>query len=156
MDDYSDEYLGWLNDEEVLRYRKPKSFPTNRDEALEFLSNCNNKITICLGIFRKDDNRHIGNISLNNIQWTHRSCELSILIGDKSSWGKGYGKEAISTITNHAFNSMGMHRVWAESANPAFIKSVVGLGWVKEGIKREAFLLDGKFVDFECYSLIDK
>jgi RimJ/RimL family protein N-acetyltransferase len=30
------------------------------------------------------------------------------------------------------------------------------LGWTQEGIKREAFLLDGSFIDFICWSVLDR
>ena len=49
---------------------------------------------------------------------------------------------------------MGLERVWAESPNPAFNGAVRSLGWTREGVKREAFLLDGNRVDIECWAVL--
>ena len=49
---------------------------------------------------------------------------------------------------------MRLHRIWAESPNPAFNSAVKALGWSHEGTKRQTFLLDGQLVDVECWGLL--
>jgi RimJ/RimL family protein N-acetyltransferase len=110
---------------------------------------------LVLTIRTRQDNQHVGNISLNSILWVHRTAELAIMIGAKEVWGRGYGTEAINLLTCHAFASMGMHRVWAESPNPAFNATMQKLGWRHEGTKREGFLIDGQHVDFQCWGLLE-
>jgi RimJ/RimL family protein N-acetyltransferase len=77
-----------------------------------------------------------------------------MMIGAKDLWGQKLGQETIAAVVRHAFLSMGLHRVWAESPNPAFNSSVRSLGWTHEGTKRQAFLLDGTFHDIECWSIL--
>lgn len=153
--DASPDYLAWLNDQEVLRYRAPKAFPTTMRELEAWIDALPERGDLVLAIRPRDDDRHIGNIALNSIQWVHRSAELSVMIGAKDVWGEGYGGEAIALLTDHAFDRMGLHRVWAESPNPAFNTAVARLGWIEEGAKRDAFLLDGSFVDIACWSILD-
>lgn len=153
-DDASNSYLGWLNDPDVLRYRAPKAFPSSMDDLKRWLSSIGDRGDLHLAICEKATGRHVGNVSLNSIQWVHRSAELSIMIGAKDVWGKGYAKEAMERLVRHGFEGMGLHRIWAESPNPAFNKAVAALGWTREGTKREAFLLDGRYVDFECWSIL--
>jgi [ribosomal protein S5]-alanine N-acetyltransferase len=153
-DDASDEYLAWLNDPEVLRYRGPKAFPSTFDDLRRYLSGISTRGDLALAIRLRDGGRHIGNVTLNSILWVHRSAELSMMIGARDVWGQRLGKEAIAAVTRHAFLSMGLHRVWAESPNPAFNASVRALGWTREGTKREAFLVDGKYYDVECWSIL--
>jgi len=152
--DASAEYLAWLNDPEVLRYRGAKAYPTTFAQLESWIDSLPARGDLVLAIRTRENRRHIGNISLNTILWSHRSAELSIMIGAKEAWGKGYGTEAIMLLTAHAFSAMGLHRLWAESPNPAFNAAMKKLDWVHEGIKREAFLLDGTFVAFECWSLL--
>ncbi len=152
--DATDDYLSWLNDPAVLRYRAPKAYPTTRAQLKAWIESLPSRGDVVLAIRMKDGDRHIGNISLNTIQWVHRSAELSIMIGAKDVWGKGIGTEAIGLLTEHGFNSMGMNRLWAESPNPGFNKAMKKLGWVREGVKRQAFLLDGGYTDFVCWSLL--
>ena len=77
-------------------------------------------LAICL----RENDLHVGNISLNSVQWVHRHAELSIMVGDKSQWGNGIGTEAIGILTGHGFKSMGLNRIWTESPNPGFNKAV--------------------------------
>lgn len=152
--DASPEYLAWLNDADVLRYRAPKAFPTTEAGLRSYIDSINDRGDLVLAIRTLDDERHIGNVALNSILWVHRSAELSIMIGARDTWSRGYGREVMSAVVDHAFSAMGLHRVWAESPNPAFNRAVSSLGWTHEGTKRDAFLLDGRFVDMECYAIL--
>jgi RimJ/RimL family protein N-acetyltransferase len=153
-EDATESYLGWLNDPEVLRFRGPKAFPSSMADLRRYLDSAPDRGDLHLAVCERVGERHIGNVSLNNILWVHRSAELSIMLGARDAWGKGYGGEAMALLADHAFRSMGLNRVWAESPNPAFNAAVRRLGWTHEGTKREAFLLDGRFVDIECFAIL--
>ncbi len=152
--DLNETYLGWLNDPEVLRFSGRKGTKSTMESLQKFYQDSLTSSDLILAICLKPSQKHIGNISLNSIKKLHRSAELSIMVGDKSQWGQGVGGEAIKVLTDHAFKVLKLHRVWAESPNPGFNKAVSRLGWQKEGVKREAFELDGRMVDFECYSIL--
>jgi ribosomal-protein-alanine N-acetyltransferase len=154
--DVSQEYLSWLNDADVLRYRAPKSFPTTLAQLEEWVESIPARGELVLSVRTRIDGRHVGNVSLGTILWPHRSAELAIMIGAKDIWGKGYGAEAITLLTAHAFNTMGLHRLSAISPNPAFNAAMRKLGWTQEGIRREAFFVDGGFVDHEMWGLLDR
>ena len=152
--DVSEDYLAWLNDPAVLRHRAPKAYPSTLAELKRYIESIPARGDLVLAICDMETGRHVGNIALNTILWIHRSAELSIMIGAKDFWGRGMGKEAISLVTRHAFENMGLHRLWAESPNPAFNGAVKALSWTREGTKREAFLIDGRFADRECWSIL--
>jgi RimJ/RimL family protein N-acetyltransferase len=153
-EDASEEYLGWLNDPEVLKFRAPKAFPTTMESLKAYVAGIGARGDLTLAIRLRGSLRHVGNITLNSILWVHRSAELSVMIGARDVWGKGLGKEAIYGVTGHAFDSMGLYRLWAESPNPAFNGAVRALGWRHEGTKREAFLVDGRQTDVECWGML--
>ena len=152
--DISEHYLAWLNDPDVLRHRGPKAYPSTLAELKCYVESIPRRGDLVLAICERDSGRHIGNIALNTVLWIHRSAELSIMIGAKDVWGQGLGKEAIDLVTRHAFESMGLNRLWAESPNPAFNAAVKSLGWTHEGTKRQAFLIEGRFVDMNCWSML--
>lgn len=152
--DATRDYLTWLNDPEVLRHRAPKAFPTTMAQLRDWIDSLPGRGDLVLAIRLKRSDRHVGNIALNTILWPHRSAELSILIGARDVWGRGYGAEAITLLTAHGFAAMGLNRIWAESPNPAFNRTVSGLGWRKEGVKREALLVDGRLADVTCWSIL--
>lgn len=152
--DASDEYLGWLNDPMVLRHSGRKAFPSTRSDLERFLTNLSGSGDLVLAICDAQTRRHVGNLSINGIVWPFGSAELSIMIGAKDIWGRGFGRDAIALVTAHVFNSMGLRRLWAESPNPSFNAVMKDLNWVQEGVKRQAFLLDGHFVDMTCWGLL--
>ena len=63
-------------------------------------------------IFRKDNNRVIGDISVNLIDIYNRSGMLSITIHGEENRGKGFGKEAILLILKHAFIDINLESVY--------------------------------------------
>ena len=152
--DATRDYLAWLNDPEVLRYRAPKAFPTTMPQLRAWIASLPQRGDLVLAIRTKRGDRHIGNVALNTILWVHRSAELSIMLGAHGTRGRGYGREAIALLTRHGFASMGLNRIWAESPNLAFKRAVESLGWRKEGVKREALLVDGKLQDVVCWSIL--
>ena len=147
----SPEYLSWLNGEEERRWRGPKAFPSIPSDIYTYISSARGYDRLILAI--EAEKKHVGNIALYPIDWIHRNAELSILIGAPHQ-KNGHGLRAIGLITKHAFESMGLYRLWAESPNPAFGKLMVRLKWTYEGMKRRAFLLDGGRVDVHCWGLL--
>ena len=144
LDDAGPVYLGWLNDPDVLRYRAPRQSAMTMDALREWIENIPERgdkvFAVCA------DGRHIGNIALNTI--VDGSAELSIMIGAKDVWGRGYGSEAIRLITHYGFDTLGLDRLWAESPNPAFNAAVRKLGWKQEAPRRN------EHFDLECWSKI--
>jgi RimJ/RimL family protein N-acetyltransferase len=149
-----EDYLSWLNDPETLRYSARKAFPEDEEGLRRYIAQARDKGDLHLAICERETDRHIGCVSLQTLNWVHRSASLAILLGAKDVWGKGYAKESIALVMGHAFLSMGIHRLYAESPNPAFNSAVKKLGWVHEGTRRKSLLIDGVFVDMELWGLL--
>ncbi len=64
-------------------------------------------------------------------------------------WGKGIISEAISIITNHAFNELGLERVEARvfEFNAASIRVLEKNGFKKEGVLRKRIFKNNNLVD---------
>lgn len=153
-DDNLDDYATWLNDKETTLYMGSGRFPSNNDSLKDYISSfINNKNGILLGIFLNTNAKHIGNITLHQIDWSNRFAEIGIIVGDKEVRGKGCAQEAISLIADHAFNRMNLRKVYAGMVhgNEASKKAFEAVGFKVEGILREHFYLNGKYLD--CYRL---
>lgn len=150
----SERWLSWLNDPVVLRYRGRKAFATTRAQLDAYAETAGAGGDLALAVIRKEDGLHVGNVTLNGILWPHGTAELSIMIGEKTCWGQGYGGEVVAGVTDHAFLSMGLRRLWAESPNPSFNRVMARQGWTREGVKRAAFLVDGAYADVVCWGLL--
>ena len=75
------------------------------------------------------EGKHIGNITLYDIDEKKNEAQLGILIGDRDYWDRGYGPDAIDTLVDYAFRSTSLARIylktldWNTRAQRAFGKS---------------------------------
>jgi RimJ/RimL family protein N-acetyltransferase len=77
------------------------------------------------------------------------SLRLAIAIGEKSYWGRGYGRDAVATLLDYAFRHRNAHKVWLEvlASNERAIRSYTRCGFVQEGRIRDNAWLDGSYAD---------
>ncbi|MFH1028995.1 MAG: GNAT family protein [Pseudomonadota bacterium] len=143
--DFNLKYFCWLNDPEVNRYSQRRPFPATWKSMTSYSQNLENNPHQGFVLAILADHEHIGNIALVNLQLVHRCAEIAILIGDKNYWNQGLAAEAIYLVSKHAFLEMNLHRVFAGTFNPAFMRCVEKLGWVREGEFRERIWSGGRY-----------
>jgi RimJ/RimL family protein N-acetyltransferase len=153
VDDINETYLSWLNDPVVNEFSRRLTITSTREDAVRFVESFK-KDEVLLGIFTKDQDQHIGNIQYGPVDWVSRYAEIRIMVGEKSVWGRGFGTEAIYIVTRYLFRELDLHRVEANTCNPAFERCVKKLGWSMEGRLRERFRLGDKNVDFLWFGLL--
>ena len=130
-------YLSWMNDPQITRFLEVR-FTGVKDlaELQAFVDSMNaSPNNYMFGIFRKDDDRHIGNIKLGPIIREHARSEIGYLIGDRSSWGKGYASEAIHRVARFGLDELGLAKIKAGCYEPN-VGSVKAL--LKAGFEHEA------------------
>src|SRR3989344_1191732 len=157
LEDVSDTYVGWLNDAEVCRYNSHHMYPNTRELAVEYVTRVRSqKNDLVLAVIAKDTKKHIGNISLQNMNPINRSAEFAILMGDKGSWGKGIGTEAAKLIVKHGFEQLNLHRIYCGTSeeNIAMQKLAASLGFKEEGRSRQETFKNGSFRDVIRYGLL--
>ncbi|MCF6194684.1 MAG: GNAT family N-acetyltransferase [Kangiellaceae bacterium] len=154
--DLTAEYLQWLNDEEVCKYNSHAIFPNNSSKMKKYFESLDQKNSVVLAIIHRAENRHIGNISLQSIDWVSRSAEFAILLGNKNFWGKGVAIEAANLIVNYGFERLNLHRIHCgtSSENIGMQKLASNLKMKEEGRRREAMYKNGKFVDMVNYGVL--
>lgn len=136
--DASREYCGWLNDPEVNKYLETKE-ATVEDLKQYIREKSQNPASLLLGIFLLDDDRHIGNIKLEPIDFRGGKATLGLMVGDKGSWGKGYGSEAVRLLADYAQKSLGIKEIdlCVKTGNKAAIKVYKKAGFFADSIKGE-------------------
>lgn len=149
-DDASNEYLSWLNDPEINEKLATGNFPSTLDSLRSYLSNAAaSSDIIMLAICDTATGVHIGNIKLDRFDWVSRTCELGIMIGDRSFWGKGYGEETCRLVLNYCFVTLNLRKVLLAvyENNPGAIKLYEKLGFVHEGRFRKHIYVRGTYLD---------
>lgn len=148
----------WRNDSEVTKNLGGNTFFVSSEREKKWIENAiyndqkNFRFAICLC----ETNKYIGNISLLNVNWINRDAEFSIVIGDKNEWNKGYGNEASIEILDYGFKHLNLHRIYLKvlSKNKRAIKLDEKIGFIKEGVLREAIFKNNQYHDLIIMSIL--
>src|SRR3989338_1237098 len=152
--DLKGNYFQWLNDPVVCQYNSHAVFPNTEkemEEYLEFTARAKNAVVFAVILKRGDV--HIGNISLQRIQWVDRTAEFAVLMGEKQYWGKGYASEAASLIVRYGFERLNLQRIHCGTSadNIVMQKLAKNLRMKPEGRRRRALYKNGHYVDLLEY-----
>lgn len=92
---------------------------------------------------------YIGHIRLHSLHSIDRRAALAIWIEDPEAQGKGLGTEAIALVLQHAFGTLGLHRVGIRvlAINLRAIRAYQACGFVLEGRERDTARLGGIWHD---------
>lgn len=90
----------------------------------------------------------VGEAVLNEWEEENASCNFRILIGPDGR-DRGLGTEAARLVLQHAFEALRLHRVSLEvyAFNPRAQRAYEKVGFVREGVRRDALRFDGRWVD---------
>lgn len=145
----------WVNDEEI-RNSLISDYISEMGTKQWLLNNA-------LSITRKDfficlrkNNTPIGFSSLKNIDYVNSKAEMTICIGEKDYWGKGFAIEARSLMLDYAFFDLGLNKIytinWVD--NYKIINMNQKLGFKIEGTLRKSKFFKGEFRDFVIMGLL--
>jgi RimJ/RimL family protein N-acetyltransferase len=143
---------------EVMRYWSTPPIP-DREAAVQLLRGIRDSLQrheiLKWGIATRTDNALIGTITLFNLSFTHRRCEIGYCLG-RDYWGKGYMHEALDTVLKHAFEVLNLHRIEADvdPRNQNSVRMLEKLGFQREGYLRERWQVGGEIQDAFFYGLL--
>jgi RimJ/RimL family protein N-acetyltransferase len=88
-----------------------------------------------LRVIETVDGRLLGWVELRDTNWRRRSGELRICLGDRSTWGMGYGSEALRLFLELAFARWGLDSVQLRVAtwNLRAVRAYERCGFRREG-----------------------
>lgn len=95
------------------------------------------------------ERRVIGSVRLWRISERNRSAMLTIFIGPREHWGRGYGTDALRLALHQAFGAMNLRRVELHvfDFNQRAIASYEKVGFHREGARRQALSRHGRYQD---------
>ena len=107
-------------------------------------------------VIKKND-RVIGEAGLLRMFPAWRTTDVSVIIGEKEEWGKGYGTEAILLLLDYAFRHLDFHRVaiGVVGFNERALHFWEKVGFRREGIQRDGYYYDDKYYDFVTMSILE-
>jgi RimJ/RimL family protein N-acetyltransferase len=140
----------WYADPEIARLARYQAAPMRPEEIERFFeARVLGASTMAMAIHEKTSNRLVGTCALSQLDGDNGSALYHITIGETDVWGQGFGTEATAMMLDHAFGTMGLHRIalfvfeFNERANRAYRRC----GFVIEGRSRESIWRDGRWWD---------
>ena len=158
LSDADGAYPSWLNNPEVCRYNSHGETLYTKEMAQSYIKSVmENPNTAVFAICLRADDRHVGNIALQQISLKNRNAELAILIGEPSVYGKGIGYEAGKLLMEYAFGTLKLHRLYCGThhENKGMRSLAEKLGMTQEGYRREALFKNGQFADIVEYGILN-
>ena len=156
-EDVTERYVGWLNDPQVNRFLETRFVTHTLESCRKFVSQMEqDPCSYLFGIFDKETLEHLGNVKLGFINPHHKKGQLSLLIGEKSIWGKGYATEAVRTITQWGFDELGLERIEAGcyethlASKHIFLK----IGYTVDGYFRSSVAFEGRRIGAFMLSIL--
>jgi RimJ/RimL family protein N-acetyltransferase len=145
-------------DPHVMRYWSTRPW-TGIEQAHEFIERSAAALragdALRLGVEQVDEARLIGRCILFGLANASRRAEVGYALA-ASTWGQGYMHEALTALLDHGFDALDLHRVEADidPRNAASARSLERLGFMREGLLRERWIVDGEVSDSALYGLL--
>ena len=139
----------WSNDFEVRRFMGPMR-PTSLESIEDMYASIRkDENQSYFTVYEKSELRPIGNAGLEGIDHAHGTAEFFIEIGDKESWGKGYGTEVTRLVLEYGFTCLGLHNInlWVFATHERGIRAYQRAGFRMAGRWRQAKRRAGRAYD---------
>jgi RimJ/RimL family protein N-acetyltransferase len=147
----------WQNDPEtrdlIMGFRGPVRLESTEDWIRNMTEqNLKSRAIFAIGL----GGEIAGIAQLQLIDWVLRTAMLGVYVGDRESRGGGIGEVAVSLILDYGFRALDMHRIGLEviASNERAKGLYERLGFVREGVIREAYQRGGRREDVEVWGLL--
>lgn len=150
--------LAIFSDQEVMKYWNTSAW-TSLEDANNFILESGETMermeSITLGITLKETGELIGKCLLFNFEPGSKRAEIGFGIG-RSHWGKGFVTEAGQALLTYGFDTLALRRFEAEidPQNISSGKTLERLGFVREGLLRQRWQINGLVSDSLLYGLL--
>lgn len=148
----------WYADPEIARLARYQDSPMRPEEIERFFTaRVVGTDALAMAVHEASTGRLIGTCAFSQLDGDNGSALFHITIGEADTWGKGYGTEATKLMMDHAFGTLGLHRVglFVFEFNERAIRAYERVGFVQEGRARQSIRRDGRWWDELAMSMLD-
>ena len=149
----------WYSDPEIARLARYQEAPMRPDEIERFFAaRVVGDDALAMAIHELATDRLVGTCAFSQLDGDNGSALYHITIGEKDAWGRGYGTEATQLMLDHAFGTLGLHRIalFVFEFNERAIRAYRRCGFVIEGRARESIYRDGRWWDELAMSVLER
>lgn len=156
--EYADLFLHWRQEEAARRYNPLRDL--GLQELRELLSQCRSDLTDLkeksdYRWFVKADGTLVGQVALYNVSLSMKTAEIGYTIAEAHQ-GKGFGGLAVKHLLRQAFAQTDLRRLFAfvHQGNLPSCRLLERLGFVREGLLREHYLINGEPANEVVFGLL--
>lgn len=152
-------YTRWFQDYEMRRYLSLVAAPATAEQEEAWYERAvkdHGKGSYTFAIRALADDRLLGNAGLQLMTAKDRWARFGIFLGERDTWGQGYGTDATRLILRYAFLELGLHRVELDvySFNPRGVRAYEKAGFRREATRREALYREGQYHDIHVMGIL--
>ena len=152
---------GWTHDPEYLRLLSAAPVrPLSPAQVKKQYQDIEKNTSSCFhfALRPKDDERLIGFVQLDHVQWTHGVADVLIGIGRPDDRRHGYGSDALRLVLHYAFRELNLRRLNAHVAdyNEDAVRFFQRAGFQVEVRRRQAVNRDVRRWDSLILGLLGK
>jgi len=147
-------YVEWLNDPEVVRYSEQRHRKHDLASCQAYLETMRLSGAYFYAIEDVCGGRgHVGNVSVA-VDRMNGLADISIMIGERATWGEGFGLEAWRAVMRALLENGRFRKVsgGAIAANRAMVAIMKKTGMKPDGRRRAQYLIEGVPVDVVYYA----
>lgn len=145
-----------IQDPEVIRYTFEPSAELTLERLRSWYGSRNEQADrLDLAVADRATGDVVGEVVLYDWDPANRSCTFRTLIGPRGR-GRGLGTEATRLIVGHGFEQVGLHRIQLDvyAHNHRARRVYEKVGFIEEGIRRQAQLRHGVWLDEVSMSIL--
>jgi RimJ/RimL family protein N-acetyltransferase len=150
--------LAWRNDPRLRRHFREYRELNHRQQQEWFNTKVNgDPCTRMFAIVEGRGQRLLGAAGLCHIDWVNRTADFSIYLGaDDLYVDTRYTPDAARTLIHHAFDELGLNRLWTELYDFDHRKIALfnTLGFSLDGRHRQTHWAEGRWHDSVYFSLL--
>ncbi len=149
-------YWRWFNDLDVMQGYSLRWSPMSEQGIEQWYQQAiETSHTYPFTVYEHETMRPVGHTMLMNVNHLHRTADFDIIIGDKASWGRGYGTEATRLTLAYGFAALSLHNIMltVRSFNKRGIRAYERAGFRAFGTRRAARRMGNQVYDLiymEC------
>lgn len=146
-------YLAWLNDPQVTRFSNQRFCEHTVESCTAYLASFKGSSNSFLLVEQRQDRRPIGTATVYRNRH-HGTADIGLMVGERSCWGQGYGRETWQAVLEALLAETGMRKVTGGTARPnqAMVQIMEQSGMDLEAVRARQELIDGQPVDLLYYA----
>lgn len=149
----------WINDPEVMQFLLV-SHPMGPEDEEAWLEDLRKRkeTNVTVAIVLVDTNEIIGTMGFHGIDYRNGLATTGSMMGRKDLWSKGYGTEAKMLLLEYAFNTLNLRKICSAvlDFNGRSMKALEKCGYKPEGVLKEHFFRNGRYVDEHLFAVFRK